>query len=85
MIDLSEVARIKWDLEKGQRLKQLRGKVSRRELEERINKACSHQYIQKVEEGDVDTIALDLLDTICEALEIPIGQVIRVFSSEISK
>jgi transcriptional regulator with XRE-family HTH domain len=86
MIPLESVSRLTWNKPLGEKLKYLRGKVSRRELADKLKQSgyeCSHQYLQKLELGDAETVSLDLLKRICEILEIPLGQVIPVVKLEL--
>jgi DNA-binding Xre family transcriptional regulator len=79
MIPLEYVARLQWNQELGEKLKQLRGKTSRRELTEKLKIAgqdCSPQNLQKIEDGDSQTVTTELILAICEILGISLGQII---------
>jgi transcriptional regulator with XRE-family HTH domain len=81
MIPLEYVSRLLWSRELGERLKRLRSKVSRRELAEKLKFAgydCSHQNLQRIEDGDAQTVSVELVLAICEILEASLGQLIPV-------
>ncbi|MCL1469046.1 helix-turn-helix domain-containing protein [Argonema galeatum A003/A1] len=76
MIPLSCVSRLTWDVVKGKRLKDLRGKQSRRGFSEKMKSMgydLSHQYLQELEEGKPESISPDLLIGICDALNVGIS------------
>lgn len=88
MIPLEYVARLSWNKGLGVRLKRLRGKTSRRELAERLKTTgheCSHQNIQKIEDGHALTVPLDLVLAICEILNISLGEVLPIAHLEYPK
>lgn len=88
MYDKDQIARFKWDKEKGLSLKRLRGKVSRRELAEKLKTEghnYSHQYIQKLEDGVSGTIGIDLLDAISEILDIDSELIIPAIQIQLPK
>jgi len=79
MVDLEYVSRFIWNESLGQRLKSLRGKMSRRSLAEQLKatgRNCSHQFIQKLENGGAESIEPALLIAICQVLGTDLGQVI---------
>jgi transcriptional regulator with XRE-family HTH domain len=79
MIPANYVSALKWDKQLGERLKSLRGRVTRRELALKVQESgqrCSHQYIQKLEIGSAESVSLDIVQAICSALEITLGHLI---------
>ncbi|MEG4807936.1 helix-turn-helix transcriptional regulator [Microcoleus sp. F8-D3] len=79
MIPLEYVARLLWSQELGERLKGFRGKTSRRELAEKLKTTgqdCSHQNLQKIEDGNAQTVPVELVLAICKVLGISLGQLI---------
>lgn len=79
MVPLADVAYFNWDKAKGERIRQVRGSVSRRELADRIvagGQQCSHQYIQKIEEGGADSVSSEIIQSICKALGASLSQII---------
>lgn len=79
MIPTHYVSSLKWDRELGERLRSLRGKTTRRELAIKVQESgqsCSHQYIQKLEIGNAESVSLDIVQAICDVLEIRLGQLI---------
>lgn len=86
MIPLDCVSRVKWNKELGEKIKGLRGKTSRRQFAENLRGKgieCSHQYIQVVEEGRVDSLDIDLLLGFCIELGISVRQIIPAIYVEI--
>ncbi len=87
MISLEYVSRLKWDKNLGKTLKGFRRqtKTSRRKLSQQLKLAghdYSHQYLQQLEDGRSETIALSLLLAICLELGISLGQVL-IFTEEL--
>lgn len=85
MIPLEYVARLAWDENLGKRLKALRGKMSRRELAEKLRGrgiSCSHQGIQQIELGGWETVDLNLILAMCEEFGISVGQLIPLVRVE---
>lgn len=87
MIPLTYIARINWSGELGQKLKRLRGELSRREVEERtkaLGEKCSQQYIYRLEDGKPgdeslplpETISLPMLLVLCKAIDADLSQLI---------
>lgn len=79
MIPLQYVSQIRWDSDLGERLRYLRGKLSRRELAIKVQEqgqACTHQYIQKMEDGKAGSVSLEIIQAICDVLEVKLGQLI---------
>lgn len=79
MVPLTDVAFFHWDKDKGSRVKRLRGKVSRRELAEKLRAIgcqCSHQYLQKIEDGAAETVAAPIVSAICETLGVGLSEII---------
>ena len=84
MIDSRYVATVKWDKELGERLRILRGEMSRRELSQRteeIGRLVTHQYIQQLEQpqhqlnrinSEYLTVSWDVIQVLCSALKIEI-------------
>jgi DNA-binding Xre family transcriptional regulator len=78
MIDLSQVERIKWDKARGQKLKALRGKRSRAEIERKTG--LSNQYIKDIEDARYKGIEPEILNKICEAIGTDIYQIIPMYT-----
>jgi DNA-binding Xre family transcriptional regulator len=79
MVPLTDVAYFSWDKAKGDRVREIRGKVPRRELAKRISEKglqCSQQYIQKIEDGNAEAVAAPIVIAICECLDASIAKVI---------
>jgi hypothetical protein len=79
MVPLSDVAYFCWDKAKGDRVRAIRGKVSRRLLASRLSEKglqCSQQYIQKIEDGNAEAVAAPIVVAICECLEESLSKVI---------
>ena len=79
MVKLCDVAYFRWDADKGARLKQLRGKITRRSLAEKLKNSehkCSHQYIQTLETGKANSVGRDLMLAVCEAIGADIGEIL---------
>ena len=76
LIDLDLVARVKWTPEIGARLKSTRGKLSRRKMSEIVE--CSEQQIQAIEDGTHATIAVELVERICNAVGAKVSDVLPV-------
>ena len=77
MIPLRYIARLHWDKDLGAKLKALRGGVTRRSFAEKIKTngaGLSHQYLQELEEGKPESISVELLEKVCNALEVSIGE-----------
>jgi DNA-binding Xre family transcriptional regulator len=92
MVPIEAISRFRWDADCGIRLRELRGKKSRialakeiassLEIEEAIGKmkpeSCSARYIQKLEEGDMNTIPTEMLSAIVAVLGTTTGEILRV-------
>jgi DNA-binding Xre family transcriptional regulator len=79
MVPVQYISHLRWDKELGERLKALRGKIPRRELATRVQEHgqdCSHQYIQKLEMGNAGSVSLEIIQAICDVLEVKLGQLI---------
>lgn len=88
MVPLSCVSRLKWNSELGEKLKSLRGKTSRRELAEKLKEdghPLSHQSLQKYEEGRADSISPELLNALCDALNIDLDEFLPYIWLSVSK
>lgn len=88
MIPLQYISTLAWSAEMGERLKSLRGKKSRRSLSEDLKKLgyeCSHQNIQRIEDGQAKAVPLDLILIICEVLGISLGELIPLTKIEYPK
>lgn len=94
MIPMPYISRLNWSADLGQRLKHLRGGVSRRELAQKVKslgEECSQQYIHRLEDGQTDSkslplpesISLSMLLAICQALEIDLGQIIPMMTVDL--
>ncbi|MCT7952744.1 helix-turn-helix transcriptional regulator [Ancylothrix sp. C2] len=78
MIPVEIVARIFWDRDFGQKLKSLRGKTSRRKFAEQLEAKgvqCSHQYLQQIEDGRVETVDMQLIMSICAELNCSLSDI----------
>ncbi len=79
MVSLDCVSRFNWDKNLGKKIKQLRGKISRRSLSDQLKSAgcsCSPQFIQKLEDGRAASVEPALLVAICKVIGAELGQVI---------
>ena len=88
MIPVELVARIYWNKDFGEKLKTFRGKISRRQFAENLSSKgiqCSHQYLQQIEDGRVETLELALLQGICTELDCSIGDIFTCIYIEIAK
>ncbi|MEC4814988.1 MAG: XRE family transcriptional regulator [Scytonema sp. PMC 1069.18] len=84
MIDIEHIATLKWTQDQAQKLQSLRGKMSRRQLEEKTEELglkVAHQYIQQLEQphlftkrlkSDTLTVSVEVVKTLCAALETDI-------------
>ena len=77
MIDLSQVEKIKWDKEKGSRLKALRGNRSRADIVKKTG--ISNQYIKDIEDARYKGVEPEVLQTICSAIEVEISQIVPMY------
>ena len=83
LIPLKYVSDVRWTQEMGHNLKSLRGKTSRRELSEKlktIGYSCSHQNIQRIEDGVAKTVPYELIVSISQALDIEISKIVPVIA-----
>lgn len=86
MISLDCVSRVKWNKDLGSKIKTLRGKTSRRQFAENLmakGVQCSHQYIQVVEDGRVDSLDVELLVAFCLELNVSVKQIIPAIYVEL--
>ncbi|MBD2770938.1 helix-turn-helix domain-containing protein [Iningainema tapete] len=73
MISLECVDRLHWSHDLGKRLQSLRGKVSMRELAQKVSRnglTCTYQYIHKLEVGKAEAVSTELILAICNALDV---------------
>jgi transcriptional regulator with XRE-family HTH domain len=92
MVPIEAISRFRWDADCGVRLKKLRGKKGRAtlaieiasslEIVEAIGnmrpESCSARYIQKLEEGDMNSIAPEMLHAIVKVLGTSIGEILNI-------
>jgi transcriptional regulator with XRE-family HTH domain len=92
MVPIEAISRFRWDADCGVRLKELRGKKSRAilakeiasslEIPEAIGKmkpeSCSARYIQKLEEGDMNSIPTEMLAAIVRVLGTTTGEILMI-------
>lgn len=79
MVELCEVKDFRWSVAKGLRLKELRGKVSRRAVSEGVIKSglsLSERHLQRIEENDVAGVSQELLSAILAQIELDIGAIV---------
>ncbi len=81
MIDVEHIATLKWTEDQAQKLLAMRGKMSRRQLEEKTEELglkVAHQYIQQLEQphlftkrlkSDTLTVSVEVIKILCAALE----------------
>ncbi len=93
MIPIDCVSRFRWTLSCGQRLKTLRGKISRRDFVDRIKFTLgdnpegvkiSVRSLQAFEEGMFESIDYHLSTAICQTLDISIEGLLDICSAKIS-
>lgn len=82
MIDIQYIDKIRWNGELGERLQQLRGEVSRRQLAaktEELGHRVAHQYIQQLEQPEAFvtrikssylTVSIEVVQVLCQALGV---------------
>jgi transcriptional regulator with XRE-family HTH domain len=83
LVDISEVRFVTWNPDKGELLRQLRGKKSRRQLAEEIkavNGDCSHQNLKKLEYGHSEMVSIEILESLCLALGVALDKFIALYS-----
>jgi transcriptional regulator with XRE-family HTH domain len=92
MVPIEAISRFRWNADCGVRLKSLRGKKSRVVLASEIAsslvlpeaignmkpESCSARYIQKLEEGDMNSIAPEMLFAIVKVLETSISEILNI-------
>lgn len=79
-IYVADVVSVAWDKERGELLKQLRGKKSRQKLIGEISARggeCSHQNLKKLEYGESESVSIKVLEAICLALGISLSDFLR--------
>jgi DNA-binding Xre family transcriptional regulator len=87
MVDLQHVASFRWTEAQAAKLTAIRGKMSRRQLEQKtieIGKKVTHQYIEQLERpeyyvgrlknGDALTVSIEVVQVLCQALEVDISE-----------
>jgi len=84
MIDIEHIATLKWSNIQAQKLTDLRGDMSRRQLEQKtveLGLKVAHQYIQQLEQPDyyatrlksgTITVSVEVINILCEALNAKI-------------
>ncbi len=80
MIDIEHIATFKWGNAQATRLAELRGSMSRRQLEQKtidLGLKVAHQYIQQLEQPDYYanrlksgtlTVSIEVVNVLCQAL-----------------
>lgn len=79
-IYVADVVSIAWNKDRGELLKQFRGKKSRQKLVDEIyakGGECSHQNLKKLEYGESESVSIKVLEAICLALEISLNDFLR--------
>jgi len=82
LIDLKDVRFIAWNADKGKLLEELRGQKSRRQLAEEIKAIggnCSHQNLKKLEYGTSEMVSVEVLQSVCSALDAPINRFVALY------
>ncbi|MBD2497893.1 XRE family transcriptional regulator [Nostoc sp. FACHB-280] len=84
MIDIEHIATFKWGNFQAEKLAQLRGNMSRRQLEQKtveLGQKVAHQYIQQLEQPDYYatrlksgtlTVSTEVVNVLCQALNADI-------------
>ena len=87
MIDVEYIDRVRWDSELGDRLKNLRGKTSRRKLADRtteLGRRVPQQYIQQLEQPNFSinrlksnhlTVSLEVIRVLADALDVELTDI----------
>ncbi len=85
MIDIEHIATLKWGNTQAKKLTDLRGNMSRRQLEQKtieLGLKVAHQYIQQLEQPDyyatrlksgTITVSIEVINILCEALNTDIN------------
>jgi DNA-binding Xre family transcriptional regulator len=88
MIPLEWVVLVAWNKECGQKLRELRGKTSRREIAEGIVKQgveCSQEYVRKLESGDASAVSTSILIALCKTLDADPSAIIPIIDANVPK
>lgn len=87
MINIEYIDRVRWDSELGDRLKNLRGKTSRRKLADKTNelgRRVPQQYIQQLEQPNFSinrlksnhlTVSLEVVQVLAQALDVELTEI----------
>lgn len=88
LIDIDEVRFVAWNAHKGELLSKLRGKKSRRQLAEEIKNLggdCSHQNLKKLEYAQSEMVSLEILQSLCLALGVPLASFVTLYGLKLPK
>ncbi|MEG4484825.1 hypothetical protein [Microcoleus sp. D2_18a_B4] len=82
LVSLDDVRFISWNPDKGRLLEKARGKKSRRQLAEEIKDlggSCSHQNIKNLEYGMSEMVSVEVLQSVCSALNIHMAKFVEIY------
>lgn len=80
-----QVAAIVWSTEMGERLRQLRGKLSLAKLDaatDKVGTRVSRQYIHQLEKGEISSVDFGIVRALCEALEVSLSELLAFATIE---
>lgn len=97
MVPLASVSRFRWDEKCGQRLEDLRGRMSRQDFATAVAEklelpdgrlsgrlkadSCSARYIQKLEKAEMVSIPIEMATAIAIVLDMEVEELLNISSS----